>query len=324
MKRDIIVIGASAGGIDAVKTILAGLAPDFPASIFVTIHTTPTGPGYLANVLAATSPLQVIPAKDNAAIQHGRVYVAAPNLHLILKRGYIKNRFLPKENAARPAIDPMFRSAARTYARRVIGIVLTGNLDDGTAGLGVIKDEGGLAIVQDPNEAARADMPRSAAENAQPDYVIPLAEIAPLLTELVKTEVPEGTLPGEPEAPQPGQVVTCPGCGGVLHRYENGRSAWYQCRVGHRFAPETMMAEQNAAVEEHFWRLMSIMKEKEDAAKTLAADAYASATTTVDPQYFERQAKAAAEAYERLERLIEEFGPALFPEAAPQHKPEEG
>jgi two-component system chemotaxis response regulator CheB len=312
-KHDIVVIGASAGGIQALKAILSDLPKDLPASIFVTLHTAPTGEGYLADILAGISLLPVGLAIDKEKIAHGRVYVAAPNLHLTVKRGYVKNRFMPKENVARPAIDPMFRSAAHSYSRRVIGVLLTGRLDDGTAGLGVIQDEGGITIVQDPKDAEYADMPLSAIRNINPDHIVPLAEIAPILVTLVNTEVTGEAPTDETETNDLQQVMTCPGCGGILHQYVNKRVIWYQCQVGHRFTSETMMLEQNSIVEEHFWRLLSLLKEKEELARTMVVDARSTLNPLVNPEYFIRQAEASAEAQKRISDLLDEFGSALFP-----------
>ncbi len=316
-KHDIVVMGASAGGVEALKTVLSNIPKDFPAAIFITLHTSPSEPSLLAHVLGAVCPLPVYMPKDKEKFEPGCVYVALPNLHLIIKRGYIQNRFLPKENGTRPAIDPMFRSAAHAYSRRVIGVLLTGLLDDGTAGLGVIQDEGGIIIVQDPLDAKNPEMPLAALESLKPDYIVPLDQIAPLLTELAETEV-KGELPlEEPETKERNLVMTCPGCGGVLHQYTDDRTTWYQCRVGHRFSADSMMMEQNAVVEEHFWRIIAILKEKEDAARTMAADARSILNPKVSPEYYEKQVQASTEAIKRIYAILDDLGPVLFP-AVPQ------
>lgn len=278
MKHDIVVIGASAGGFQALRKMLSALPRDFPAAVFVTLHTAPAGPSHLTDLFSAVCRLPVQEANEQpTAIRPGRIYVAKPNLHLILKRGYAIGRFLPKENGTRPAIDPMFRSASHSYAKRVIGVLLTGNLDDGTAGLGVIKDEGGITVVQDPADATYPNMPLSAIKGARPDYVVPLGEMARLLVKLVETELAgNAEMENSAAIEQQQLVVTCPGCGGVLRQYSKDRLAWYMCMVGHRFTSETMMLEQNAVVEEHFWRLIAILKEKESVSRTLASDARSS------------------------------------------------
>ncbi len=313
MKHDIVVIGASSGGFDALRTIISQLPRDFPASVFITLHTAPTGTGYLAELLAAVSPIPVISPKSTEEIRTGFIYVAPPNRHLIIKRGFVAIRFLPKENGTRPAIDPMFRTAAHSYARRVIGVLLTGNLDDGTAGLGVIKDEGGLTIVQDPKDAMYPDMPLAAIKTVSQDYVVPLSEIPPLIVDLVNTEI-KGEAPAEvPEIKRVAPALTCPGCGGVLTHYRADKVGWYQCVVGHRFTTETMVLEQNTMMEEIFWRILSLLKEKEEVARTMACDARAAINPPVEPEYFDQQVKVAKEAQEELSKMLDRLGPLLFP-----------
>ena len=160
--REIVVIGASAGGIEALSALLALLPADFPAAILVVVHISADSPGVLPSILARAGVLPVETAKDGVAILPGRVYVAPPDRHLLLEPGSIRVTRGPKENRFRPAIDPLFRSAAQAYGEQVIGVVLSGSLDDGTAGLWAIKDRGGLAIVQEPSEAAYPSMPLSA------------------------------------------------------------------------------------------------------------------------------------------------------------------
>ncbi len=312
-KHDIVVIGASAGGVMALQTVLSGLPKDLPASVFVTIHTASTAGTFLDEVLGKDCPLPVRLALDKEKIIPGRVYIAPPNLHLTIKRGYIKNRFMAKENGSRPAIDPMFRSAAHSYSRRVIGVLLTGNLDDGTAGLGVIQDEGGIIIVQDPNDAVYPDMPISAIQSLKPDHVVPLGRIAPLLTALVDADVTGEAATEETDIKQLEPVMTCPGCGGVLHLFANNKVIWYQCQVGHRFTSEAMMLEQDTVVEEYFWRMLSILKEKEEVARTMASDARSTLRPLVNPEYFDKQAQASAEAQKRIHDILDELGPVLFP-----------
>lgn len=313
-KRDIVVMGASAGGVAALREVLGALPAELPAAVFVTIHTAPSSEGYLAQVLGARCQLPVELARDEEPIRPGRVYVAPPNLHLLVKRGYVRVRFLPKENGSRPAIDPMFRSAAHSYSRRVIGVLLTGELDDGAAGLGIVRDEGGFSIVQDPRDARHPNMPLAALRGGEPDLVLPLREIAPRLAQLVTTEVSEQAPTVEEEVQQSAEVMTCPGCGGVLHQYADERKVvWYQCRVGHRFSSESMIKQQDVTVEEHLWRTLAILKEKGDTARAMAADARSLVRPPVDPEYYDAQARAAVAAQERVEAILDELGPALFP-----------
>ncbi len=313
MNHDILAIGASAGGVEAVKTVLSGLPEDLPASVFVTVHTAPTGLGYLPQVLAAECPLEVRLGQGKDEIRQGCVYIAAPNLHLLVRRGYIQSRFLPKENGVRPAIDPMFRSAAQSYGARVIGMVLTGMLDDGTAGLGIIRDMGGLTVVQDPGDAAYPEMPLSAIRNVKTDHVTSLENASSLIVDLVNTEVILEVSAKWAEPNRKSLVMTCPGCGGVLTHYANENTVWFQCRSGHRFTSESMMFDQNSMVEELFWRLLSVLGEKEDMARTMVSDSRATVTSMIDPKYFQSQADASVEAQKCLIAMIDRLGPLLFP-----------
>jgi two-component system, chemotaxis family, protein-glutamate methylesterase/glutaminase len=250
-RRDIVVMGASAGGVEAFQEVVSAFPQDLPAAVFITLHTGPTSPGLLADVLSKSSRLPIVQGENG--IRHGRIYFARPNLHLIVRRGHIEHRFLPRENMTRPAIDPMFRSAAQSYGRRVIGVLMTGNLDDGSAGLGIIKDEGGLAIVQDPRDARYPDMPFSATQYVSVDHLVPLAEIGPLIIELVNKEIEEGSFVAENKSLEGKEVLSCPGCGGVLRQYYDNKIEWYQCQVGHRHTIESMLMEQDNAIEKQLW-----------------------------------------------------------------------
>jgi two-component system chemotaxis response regulator CheB len=174
--HDIIVIGASVGGVETLTQLVAHLPEDLPAAVFVVLHISPDAPSVLGRILSRSGPLPARAAQDDEPIQHGRIYVAPPDHHMLVKQGYVSVVRGPKENRPRPAIDPLFRSAAAAYRSRVIGVVLTGLLDDGTAGMLAVKRCGGTAIVQDPEEALYPDMPRSVLETMQVDYVIPVAE----------------------------------------------------------------------------------------------------------------------------------------------------
>src|SRR5262245_39159578 len=189
--HDVVVVGASAGGLDAVSKLIVRLPPDLPAAIFIVIHISPSANSLLASILNRAGPLPAAQAVDRQRIQQGRIYVAAPNHHLLIKEGFVSVTIGPKENRHRPAIDPLFRTAARVYGARVVGILLSGAGDDGVAGLRAIHDRGGIIVVQDPADAAHGDMPRNALEFAPVDYMRPAAELAPLLVEIVGELAPE-------------------------------------------------------------------------------------------------------------------------------------
>src|SRR5215469_4343326 len=168
-ERNIIVVGCSVGGVEALQKLAAGFPQKFHASIFVVMHLAPQTTSVLPDILNRSGKLPASHPRDGEVFRTGHIYVAPPNHHLVIEDGRMRITRGPKENRHRPAVDPLFRSAARYYGRRVIGVVLTGALDDGTAGLLSIKRRGGVAIVQDPGEAMAADMPRSAVENVAVD-----------------------------------------------------------------------------------------------------------------------------------------------------------
>src|SRR5919107_2308696 len=180
----IVVVGASAGGVEALAELAASLPSELSAAVFVVLHLPPTGTSALPEILHRHGPLPAAHVKDGEPIQPGRIYVAPPDHHLLLRTGHVHLSHGPRENGHRPAIDPLFRSAAREYASRVIGLVLSGSLDDGTAGLLAIKSRGGVAVVQDPADALYPGMPGSALEHLQVDHVLPAASMGQLLTTL--------------------------------------------------------------------------------------------------------------------------------------------
>ena len=189
--RNIIVIGASAGGVGALQTLISGLPANLAAAVFVVVHIPPFKRSELPRVLEASGDLSAFHPVSGDPIEAGRIYVAPPDHHLVLWDDHVELWHGPKENLNRPAINPTFRSAAVAFTDRVIGVILTGLLEDGVAGLWLIKRLGGAAVVQDPGEAAYPDLPRSAVEHVDVDYIVPLSEIASLLVELSGSNVSE-------------------------------------------------------------------------------------------------------------------------------------
>jgi two-component system chemotaxis response regulator CheB len=185
----VIVIGASAGGVEALRKLFRDLPPDLPASIFVVLHLSPLNPSMLPQILQKGTVLPVTQPEGGESIEPGVVYVAPPNRHLVVEDGTVQLTTAPRENRHRPAVDPLFRSAALFYGPRVIGVILSGSLDDGTAGLWEIKRRGGIAVVQDPKEAIHSGMPCSALANVEVDHVVRLSEMAELRKSLCDTEV---------------------------------------------------------------------------------------------------------------------------------------
>src|SRR5215203_1299244 len=189
--HDLIVVGASAGGVEAVSSLVVGLPADLPAAVCVVVHLRPDAQSRLSGILARLTSLPVVPARHGALLQAGTIHIAVPDLHLLVERdeegeGVLRVIRGPRENRARPAVDPLFRSAALAYGPRVIGVVLSGALDDGTAGLWTVQDRGGIAVAQDPNDAAVMGMPTSALHEVGADFVVPAREIGPLLHRLSK------------------------------------------------------------------------------------------------------------------------------------------
>jgi two-component system chemotaxis response regulator CheB len=278
--RHLVVIGASAGGLETLRELVAGVPRDFPAAIVIVVHTSPDAPGLLHGILARSGPLSASSPSGEARLQAGHIYVAPPDLHLVIEPGRVRATKGPRENRFRPAIDPLFRSAAQVYGPNAIGVVLTGNLDDGTAGLWTVKQLGGIAIVQDPEDALFPAMPENALANVQVDYVVPLKDIAPLLVKL--TTMPVRALPLEvPEALEVevkiakqedplaagirglGEASTfaCPECHGVLLQMKEGNRIRFRCHTGHAYSPESLISEIRAQIEVQLWKAIRAMQE---------------------------------------------------------------
>jgi two-component system chemotaxis response regulator CheB len=189
--HDIMVVGTSAGGVEALKILVGELPPDLPATLFIVLHLLPERLSVLAQLLSRAGPLPATQAVNGEVITQGHIYVAPPDHHLRVQPGRVRCSHGPKEHRCRPAVDVLFRSAASVYGPQVVGVVLTGMLDDGTAGLGAIKAHGSVAVVQAPQEALYASMPRNALQHVAVDYCLPLAEVAPTLVGLSATPPPE-------------------------------------------------------------------------------------------------------------------------------------
>jgi two-component system chemotaxis response regulator CheB len=278
--HDIVVIGASAGGVEALKQLIKELPEDLPISLFIVLHVPASGTSVLPRILSKHTSFDTAHAQDRAKIEHGRIYIAPPDSHLLVKRGFVRITRGPKENGFRPAIDPLFRTAARYYGSRVVGVILSGTLDDGTAGVVAIKKQGGIAIAQDPDEALYSGMPLSAIENADIDYVSTVSEIASILARLANETVEEGdetvsddmeiesdiseleftSLHAEKRPGTPSRF-TCPECSGVLWEINDEDFMRFRCRVGHAYSSETLLAEQSDAVEAAMWAALRALEE---------------------------------------------------------------
>ena len=282
----IVVVGASEGGVEALRSLAAALPAGFPAAVFVVLHIG-AHKSELPELLNHVSALRAIHPQSGATIQAGHIYVAPPDHHLTVEPGSMRLTKGPRENWARPAIDPLFRSAAHAYGADVIGIVLTGALNDGTAGLFEIKERGGTTIVQDPAGAVNASMPRSALTHVTIDHCLPLAELPRLLVRLVtdkadtisrhdsglartrRQEMPTDYTHAQPVA------ITCPDCGGALRRAELGSLTQFRCHIGHVYTAEVMVAAQSGALERSLETALRSLGERGELCRQMAEKARA-------------------------------------------------
>lgn len=276
--RDIVVVGASRGGLEALRVLVRSLEPGFPAVVFIVLHMGASS--HLADILGRNGPLPVVEAQSGQRVERGKVYVAVPKCHLLLHDNHLLLRRGPREHLARPAIDPLFRSAAASFGGRVIGVVLSGALADGTAGLRAIKRCGGLAVVQDPADALVPAMPASALGHVDVDHVCRADDLARLLGRLVRT--PAGPTPEIPldvrlETAIAAQELAdmraddvlgnpsrfaCPECHGALWEIKDGSILRYRCHVGHAFASDGALAAQDEEIERLMGALLRSHQER--------------------------------------------------------------
>ncbi|MEW6117027.1 MAG: chemotaxis protein CheB [Nitrospirota bacterium] len=288
----IIALGASAGGIEAVSKIISTLPPDIPAPLFVVLHVGPGSHGVLDQIFSRAGSLKAKYAENGEQFRNGTVYIAPADFHLIVKDGHVLLTRGPRENLARPAIDPLFRSAAASHDSHMIGVVLSGMLDDGTAGLYTVKRCGGITCVQDPADASYPDMPRNAIENVKVDYVLPAVQMGPLLNRIVReplrtetnmhipddvfkeTQIAESALSDISIIEQMGDKApfVCPDCGGGLWEVKNDPIQRYRCNTGHAFTIRTLLASQNESLERALWAAVRTLEERANMLKRLADD----------------------------------------------------
>jgi two-component system chemotaxis response regulator CheB len=316
--HDIVVVGASAGGVEALTNVVGSLPAALPASVFVVLHVPVTGGSALPNILTRHGPLPASHAKDGEPIERRRIYVAPPDHHLLLRAGHVHLARGPRENGHRPAVDPLFRSAAFEYATRVVGVVLSGALDDGTAGLLAIKSRGGVAIVQHPEDALYPGMPNNAIEHVEIDHVLPAAAVGATLGALAvePATAPAGAASheshdtkAEVELDHPGRPsgFSCPDCNGVLWEVQDGGPVRFRCRVGHAWSPESLLTQQSEALEAALWVALRSLEERAALATRLAEPARRRGhriTTT----RFREQAEEAQQAARLVRRLLLDRG----------------
>jgi len=325
--HDVIVIGASSGGIDALRTVAHGLPPVLPAAVFVVLHVPPHRSSALPRILTRAGPLPAHEAVDGESIASSRIYVARPDHHLLLGSGHVRVVKGPMENRYSPSIDALFRSAAHAYGPRTIAVVLTGLLDDGAGGVIAVKRRGGLVVVQDPRDADYPDMPHAALDAVSPDHLVPAIEIPGLLARLAETvappesdfpvpidlEVEDSIAQGAESNPDVlddlglRSPFSCPDCGGVLWELaENGRVR-YRCHVGHAFSELRLFHLQEDTLQESLWAAVKTLRENARLARQIVASArHRGQSRTV--AHFEKRAREDEEHASRLQRLVEAAG----------------
>lgn len=331
-KHDIIVIGGSSGATGPLKAILSGLPADLPAAVFIVLHIPARSLGILATVASAASRLPVHAAEHGKRIEPGNIYLAIPDHHLLVRDGYMMLGRGPRENMARPAIDPLFRSAALTFGSRVIGVILSGMLNDGASGLEAVKRCGGITIVQDPNEAIADEMPRSALAATEPDFSPNASRIGDILAEIAyQTAGPRVPVPPELQLevdiaagerinsqvlakiadPAP---VTCPQCGGVMSQVRDSAILRFRCQVGHALTAQAMANEQENTVDEALRVALRIIEERAELVHRMADDGRRNGRPAVAEMYDERSTE-----YRHYADVIRKAVMLSLPSTGPQN-----
>ena len=318
---NLVVMGASAGGVEALTTLARGLPEDLDAAVCVVLHLPAAIESRLAEILSRAGPLPAIQARGGEQLLPGRIYVAPPGRHLTVHSGHTVVARGAHENGVRPSIDVLFRSAAVSYGHRTVAVVLSGARDDGVSGATAVGSRGGCVFVQDPADSLFASLPEHTVSRDHPDRVLPVAELAPAvaaavrrLSEEVKVsengemrlETEYATLDAaalERDAP-PGEssVYGCPACGGVLWELEEGELPRFRCRVGHAYSAEDAVASQGASVETALWTALRALRERAQLSERLADRVGANGAKQSKARFeeFAREAHEQAEAIRRL------------------------
>jgi two-component system, chemotaxis family, protein-glutamate methylesterase/glutaminase len=322
----VVVAGASAGGVEALLRFVGSLPIAIPYAVLVVLHVAPTGTSVLPSILARAARAPVASPGDGDVLRDGHVYVAPPDRHLLVEDGVLRLSQAPRENGHRPAIDPTMRSAARQYGPGALGIVLSGSRDDGTAGLLAIKEHGGLALAQDPDEALYDGMPRSAIRHVALDAVLPVDRMADWILHVhdehrIPEDVKPAGNPAEPAGVQPvpimepmpsvteaqgdGTRFTCPDCGGVLFERREGDLERFECSVGHVYSIDSLAAAQGAGLENALWAAVRTLEDRVALLGRIAARAGRSEHHR-SARAFEAQARELAERARIIRIAIEQ------------------
>jgi two-component system chemotaxis response regulator CheB len=326
-QRDIVAVGASAGGVEALRALVAGLPLDFPGVVLVVLHIPRDAPSALPSILARSGPLPAQHATDGEPVRPGRIYVAPNDRHLLLLDGHLRLTRGPAENGHRPAVDPLFRSVARAAGRRSVGVVLSGSRDDGAAGLASIAAVGGVTVVQEPSDALYPGMPSAALATVAIDHSLPVAKLGGLLAGIATMDLPPHTddMPDDPllraevamselapittdELFAPPAGYGCPSCGGALFELDDTPVPRFRCRVGHAWSPDSLIDEQAEALESALWVALRALEEKSSLSRRMA-DRQPAHTHSSDR--FRDMAEDAASAGATIRQLIGRLGSSL-------------
>jgi two-component system, chemotaxis family, protein-glutamate methylesterase/glutaminase len=323
MADRVVVIGASAGGVEALRAVVSGLPPDLPAAVVVVLHIPRGAPSALAGILDRAGPLPAVAAQQSAPLRAGTVYVAPVDHHVLVVERHLRLSHGPTENGHRPAIDPLFRSAALSHGPSAVGVVLSGTRDDGTAGLAAVAARGGTAVVQDPDDALYGGMPANALAQVPDALVHPAVKIGPVLGELLsrplgadRTGAADGLLIAETRMAEAGVPTTdrlgpatpspfsCPSCNGVLFELPGAPAPRFRCRVGHAWSPDALEGEQAHAVDEALWAALRALEERADLLDRLAEDARRHGRSRSAASHGRRAARSREQA-RQVRRLVE-------------------
>jgi len=278
VNRDLIAIGGSAGGVEVLLALVGELPAKLPAAILVVLHTSPMYLSPLPGLLSKRGPLEALYPVHNQELLPGKIYIAPPDTQLQVRAGYVEVVRGPRENGHRPAVDALFRTASWAYGPRVVGVVLSGHGDCGTAGMMSIKARGGVAVAQTPETALAPDMPKSAIDRVNVDHVVHPVELPGLLTRLAGERVwakqaPVAALIDQMEGKEPGTAVelVCPTCQGVLTEARTGDFQHFRCHVGHAFSLDSLALEQSEELERALWAAVRALEESAALSRRLSA-----------------------------------------------------
>jgi two-component system, chemotaxis family, protein-glutamate methylesterase/glutaminase len=329
--RDVLAIGTSAGGFEALRFLAGEFSHDFPASVVVVIHLSSQFRSELDAILTQAGPLPASFAVDGEKLERGHIYIAPAERHLIVESGHLRLGSGPRENNARPALDPLFRSAALCCGPRTVGAVLTGTLGDGAAGLSALKQSGGITVVQDPDDAAFAEMPTTALIRSQPDHVVGLAGMPALFEKLARQPAgqavpPSSSLEYEVNIASGGRgsmkemdrigrrsVLACPDCHGVMWEIDEGELVRYRCHVGHAYSAEIMSLALDENLKLAFGSALRALDERVALARKLEAQASTASRTRMAESWaakareFEEEARIIRDSIRRTDEIAVRF-----------------